>query len=72
MKNRQTRYQSAIGMVLAAAFFLAVCSVIVIIMGVLDRKQPSEDEGMEIDFSLCPLCHQPTGFISKPPTIRYD
>ena len=74
MKNRQTRYQSVTGIALAVAFFCVISLAVVIVATLIGKSQEPvpEDESMDIDFSLCPLCNQPTGFILKPPTIRDD
>lgn len=74
MKNRQTRYQSVIGIVLALVLFYILTIPVVIVASMLNNRQQTvpDDESMDIDFSLCPLCNQPTGFIAKPPTIRDD
>jgi hypothetical protein len=72
MKNRQARYQSVIGIVLAMTFFCVITLAVVIVASMLRQQNVPDDESMGIDFSLCPLCDQPTGFITKPPTIRDD
>lgn len=75
MKNRQTRYQSVTGIAIAFAILCTVSIVAIACILLLLTRAPepeSEDGSMNIDFSLCPLCNQPTGFILKPPTIRDD
>jgi hypothetical protein len=59
---------------MALAFFCVITLVVVIVASILSKRQQPvpDDESMNIDFNLCPLCDQPTGFIVKPPTIRDD
>ena len=60
---------------MAVALFLLLTLAIIAVSTVLYRSEEEpvpEDSLMDADLSMCPLCDQPTGFMAKPPTIRYE